>query len=125
MILDTNALSALADGSEELEDAAARVDVLSLPVIVLGEYRYGIARSRHRTRYITWLAQLVDISHVLPVDDETATRYAALREELRTLGQPIPSNDLWIAALALQHDLPVLTQDAHFVAVPRLRRVSW
>ncbi len=75
MILDTNALTALADGSQELEDAAARVDVLSLPVIVLGEVRYGIARSRHRTRYITWLAEQEQLTRQAPpVEEDEAAR---------------------------------------------------
>ncbi|MBI2893201.1 MAG: type II toxin-antitoxin system VapC family toxin [Deltaproteobacteria bacterium] len=125
MILDTNAVSALADGVASLEVAAARVDVFALPVIVIGEFRFGILRSRHRRRYESWLDRLVAVCNVLRLDEETAAHYSTLREELRAAGRPIPSNDAWIAALARQHDLPVLSRDAHFDEVTGLTRTSW
>ena len=125
MILDTNALSALADG--DLGEAPAMDDagVLSLPVIVLGEYRFGIGGFRHHARYEDWLARLVAVSRVLDVDEQTAVRYAAIRREQSDKGQPIPSNDAWIAALARRHRLAVLSRDRHFDLVARIRRVAW
>jgi predicted nucleic acid-binding protein len=125
VILDTNALSALADGADGVQRAADGTAALALPVIVLGEYRFGIAGSRHRARYEEWLSRLVAGSRVLDVDEQTAVRYAAIRDELRAAGRPIPSNDTWIAALARQHRLAVLSRDAHFDEVRGLRRVSW
>jgi tRNA(fMet)-specific endonuclease VapC len=59
------------------------------------------------------------------VTADTAVTYAALRVALRQLGRPIPANDAWIAALALEHRLPVLSRDAHFDSVPDLQRTSW
>lgn len=125
MILDTNAVSALADGTPGFSKVAASVDVLSLPVIALGEFLYGINRSRNRRRYHAWLNRLLEVCPLLPVDGDTATRYATVREDLRQRGRPIPSNDAWIAALALQHGLPVLSRDAHFDEVPGVRRIGW
>ncbi len=125
MILDTNAVSALADGVTALEVAAREVRRFSIPVIVLGEFRFGIQRSRHRARYAAWLEELVEVSSVLDIDRQTASGYAAIREALRRRGRPIPSNDTWIAALALQYELPVLSQDAHFDEVAGVRRVAW
>lgn len=125
MILDTNALSALADGARALEAAAVGVEAFSLPVIVLGEFRFGVLRSRHRARYDAWLSELIEASRLLLVDPDTAVHYAAVRDSLRQRGTPIPSNDAWIAALALQHGLPVLSRDMHFDAVPGVRRVAW
>lgn len=125
MILDTNALSALADGSAALEAVAARVERFSIPVITLGEFAYGILRSRHRGSYRAWLAELIDVSEVIDIDRETAARYALIREQLRSSGRPIPSNDAWIAALSLQHGLPVLSRDGHFDQVDGVRRISW
>jgi tRNA(fMet)-specific endonuclease VapC len=125
VILDTNAVSALADGAPALLAALADVERLSLPVIVLGEFRFGAAQSRHRARYESWLTRLAAASQVLPVDEETARHYAVLRERLRAAGRPIPSNDAWIAALALQHRLPVLSRDRHFDVVAEVRRVGW
>ncbi len=125
MILDTNAVSALADGDSALARVLADVARFTLPVIVIGEFRFGMARSRHRPRYEQWLASLVTVSTVADVDLDTAAYYARLRDELRTAGRPIPSNDTWIAALAVQHGLPVVSRDEHFDQVDQVRRIQW
>lgn len=125
MILDTNAVSALFDGDERLAAALDGAGATYLPVIVVGEYRYGLQRSRHRSKLEKLLDLLVKESIVLSVDLATALDYAALREELRRRGRPLPENDLWIAALARQHELPVLSRDTHFDGVPRLKRIGW
>lgn len=121
MILDTNALSALADRDAALLRRAAEGFVI--PVIALGEFRYGIAASRDRDRYEEFLAALA--AQVLDLTLATAAAYAEVRRELREAGTPIPVNDLWIAALARQHRVPVLSRDAHFDRVPGLRRLVW
>ena len=125
MILDTNALSAFADGVPPVVRQIGNADELHVPVIVLGEYRFGIATSRRRREYDAWLARGHAFWNVLPVVEETATHYASIRQQLKRVGAPLPANDVWIAALALQHDLPVLSRDAHFDLVPGLTRLSW
>lgn len=125
MILDTNALSAFVDGDATVGDILRREPRAVIPVIVLGEFRYGIAQSRHRRTYETWLDKRLPGFDVLPITEATAIEYAALRVELKRSGHPIPANDAWIAALALEHRLPVLTRDQHFDAVPKLERLSW
>ena len=125
MILDTNALSAFVDGEAAVGEILRRQTRALIPVIVLGEFRYGIAQSRRRSSYEAWLdAHLTDFE-ILPVREETAAAYAALRVALKRSGRPIPANDSWIAALALQHRTPVLSRDEHFDAVPGLDRRSW
>jgi tRNA(fMet)-specific endonuclease VapC len=124
VIVDTNALSAFADGSSLAIAALESVSEVSVPVIVLGEFRYGITHSRRR-EYEAWLEQYLPAFRVLEVTAETALEYARLRSELRHLGKPIPSNDVWIAALCRQLDLPLLSRDAHFDHVKRLRRQAW
>ena len=125
MILDTNALSAVADNQSAavrlFRDAAS----IELPAIVLGEYRFGIAQSRRRKEYEKWLEELVAATRVLSVDEQTSSHYAQVRSELKKAGKPIPSNDLWIAALARQHRLPLMSQDTHFDAVQGLKRIGW
>lgn len=125
MILDTNALSAFADGDAGVGDILRRQTRAAIPVIVIGEFRYGIAESRHRAAYESWLESQLPHFDILAVTGETAVVYAALRVALRRSGRPIPANDAWIAALALQHRLPVLSRDRHFDAVPNLGRASW
>ncbi len=94
-------------------------------MIVLGEFRYGIAESRQRAAYEAWLDSHLSHFEVLPVVEETTIAYAALRLALRRFGRPIPANDVWIAALALQHRLPILSRDEHFDAVPDIERRRW
>ena len=125
MILDTNALSAMADGEPGLEPIVSGASELVLPVIVLGEYRFGIAESRVRARYERWLTELVPSCRILRIDETTVIQYARIRGELKQSGRPIPSNDSWIAALARQHSLSVVSRDRHFDHVPGIRRIAW
>jgi tRNA(fMet)-specific endonuclease VapC len=125
MILDTSELSALAEGDSGLEPILRKATQIAVPVIVLGEYRYGIQQSRERQRYEDWLVEYLPKFRVLNVDEQTTTSYAVVRGELKRAGTPIPSNDIWIAALCRQHSLPVLSRDRHFDLVPGLRRVDW
>ena len=125
MILDTNALSALADGDVGAAQEMALAPQVAIPVIVLGEYRFGIARSRRKREYEIWLANFVAASRVLAVDEETANWYAIIRTQLERAGTPLPSNDTWIAALARQHTLPLLSRDRHFDWIKGVRRLDW
>jgi len=125
MILDTNGLSALAEGESRLEPILRKAAQIAVPVIVLGEYRYGIQQSRERQRYERWLVEYLPKFRVLNVDEQTTTSYAVVRGELKRAGTAIPSNDVWIAALCRQHSLPVLSRDRHFDLVPALRRIDW
>jgi tRNA(fMet)-specific endonuclease VapC len=125
VILDTNALSAVADGDTALEPLLQRASRLSIPVIILGEYRYGISQSRERSLYEQWLIESLPDYSILLIDEETAIHYAAVRAEMKKAGTPIPSNDAWIAALCRQYALPLLSRDAHFDSVSGLRRIAW
>lgn len=125
MILDTNAVSALLAGEPALEQVLSARRRHHLPVVVIGEYRYGLLRSRYRSRLEPLLEMLIRESMVLPVDAATATAYSLVREDLRLAGRPIPENDVWIAALARQHGEPVVSRDEHFDHVPGLRRLAW
>ena len=125
MILDTNALSAFADGQAAATTQIASAKILAVPVIVLGEYRYGIAMSRMRSRYEGWLTGFLPACRILDVTDATTVHYAELRAALKRGGTPVPVNDVWIAALCRQHALPLLSRDRHFDLIRDIRRVSW
>jgi tRNA(fMet)-specific endonuclease VapC len=125
VILDTNGLSAVADGDPALEPVLRKAAQVAIPVIVLGEYRYGISQSRDRNRYEQWLSAYLPEFRILEIDEQTTISYAAVRMELKKAGTPIPSNDVWIAALCRQHSLPVVSRDRHFDAVPGLKRLHW
>ena len=125
MILDTNALSAAADRQPSALAIVSEAESIAVPVIVLGEYRLGIAQSRHRVSYENWLHEWISSVTVLDIDEETSQSYAALGLELKRKGRPIPTNDLWIAALCRQYALPIVSHDQHFDLVPGIRRLSW
>jgi len=125
MILDTNAVSALLSGEPALAQLLESSERHHLPVVVIGEYRYGLLRSRHRQTLQAFLDTLIRESLVLRVDEATAAHYAAVRNELRAAGRPIPENDVWIAALARQHDQPLVSRDEHFDEVAGLERLAW
>jgi predicted nucleic acid-binding protein len=94
-------------------------------VVVLGEYKYGLRQSRYRARHERWLVTFLGRCRVLVIDKRTTDHYAEIRDELKRIGRPIPANDVWIAALARQHALPVLSRDKHFDCVPGLTRIAW
>ncbi|MGB9491742.1 MAG: type II toxin-antitoxin system VapC family toxin [Terriglobales bacterium] len=125
MILDTNALSAAADDDREVAAVLARADLIAIPVIVLGEYRHGIAQSRNRASYENWLTGLLNDCMVLDVTEPTTHYYAEITLELKRKGKPIPTNDIWIAALCRQHSMPLLSRDGHFDLVAGNKRVGW
>jgi predicted nucleic acid-binding protein len=125
MILDTNALSATADDDPAIIPLLARADQIAIPVIALGEYRYGIAQSRHRAAYAEWLKGLLHDCLVLDANEPTTHYYAEITLELKQKGSPIPTNDIWIAALCRQHSLPLLSRDRHFDLVAGIRRIGW
>jgi len=125
VIFDTNALSAFADGDQELLQALENEHELALPSIVLGEYLYGIHQSRLRATYQAWVKANLPLFTLLPVVRETAERYGEIRHELKAAGTPIPTNDLWIAALARHHRMRLVTRDRHFRAIRGLRILAW
>ena len=131
MILDTNALSAWAEGLAAVEAALRSADRLVVPSVVLGEYYFGIRQSRHRIRYEEWLRRYLPLAEVATVTSATADAYAYadayadIRLQLQRVGKPIPANDAWIAALARQHALSVLSNDTHFDLVDGIRRIAF
>lgn len=125
MIVDTNAVSAWAEGHPGVQTPLRSADRLVVPVIVLGEYYFGIRQSRYRHRYEDWLRRYLPLVEIATITQVTAGVYAEIRLELKRAGTPIPPNDAWIAALARQHALPVLSNDVHFDYVAGITRIAF
>jgi tRNA(fMet)-specific endonuclease VapC len=125
MILDTNAFSAVLDGDTDIKTIAASPGPFYLPAIVIGEYQFGLLSSKKRRRLESLFRQLVSKCTVLKIDQHTGEIYAQIRFELKQRGRPLPDNDIWIAALARQHNLPLVTRDSHFDDVDGVRRMPW
>ena len=126
VILDTNAVSALLAGrDEQLNSVLESSEPHQLPLTVIGEYQFGLLALNRPRRLQSLLRKLEVDSIILYPDRATADIYAAIRHELKLRGRPIPENDLWIAALARQHSLEIVSRDPHFDHVQGVRRVSW
>ncbi len=125
MVLDTNALAAFIDGDSKVISAVFRLSEVAIPVIVAGEYRFGIAQSRHKSRIEQSFEEFLESCSILNIDAATTRHYAAIRLDLKRAGTPIPANDVWVAALSRQHSMPVLSRDKHFDHVTGLKRKGW
>lgn len=120
ILLDTSAYSAHARGNAEIKAVLQEVDEVYLTPVILGELLSGFAGGRHESRNRDELRRFRQSPRVIviPIDDETAERYAVILHALRKAGTPIPTNDLWIAASAMQYGLKIVTLDAHFQQIP-------
>jgi tRNA(fMet)-specific endonuclease VapC len=122
--LDTNRLTDLFQGDSNLAELLSSCDEVWLPLIVLAEMKAGFYGGAQRVRNEALLQALLSrptVDILLP-DRETAEHYSRLFVQLKRAGTPIPDNDLWIAALALQHNLSLVSRDAHFDRIPQLLR---
>ena len=121
--LDSNAYSDFMRGRKWL-DAVQQTRKIILPLFVLGELRAGFLHGNRNTSNEADLERFINTprAEVLLPDPSTTRHYAALVAQLRKQGTPIPTNDVWIAALCLQHDLILCTSDEHFRHFPHLAR---
>ena len=122
--LDTNRLTDLFQGDSELAERLAACEEVWVPLIVLAEIKAGFYGGTQQHRNETLLRRLLakpTVSVLLP-SRETAEHYARLFVQLKRAGTPVPDNDLWIAALALEHELLLITRDQHFQEIPQLLR---
>ena len=122
VLLDTSAYSALRRGYQPVVDVLRRSETVAVSAVVLGELYSGFRAGNRWAENTAQLAQFLSKPsvRVLDVTEETALRYAEVDVYLRKKGRPIPRNDVWIAAVALEHGLQLLTLDVHFREIPLL-----
>jgi len=125
LALDTNRYTDLCRGNASVVETVEHADEVWLPFVVLGELRAGFAVGSQGARNEAVIRRflLKPGVGVLFADEQTTYHYAAAYRQLRKQGTPIPTNDMWIAALVLQHSLVLLARDAHFDALPQLTRL--
>jgi predicted nucleic acid-binding protein len=121
-LLDSSAYSAFLRGHPGVKEAVAEAVAVYLNAIVLGELRAGFLRGSQRRRNEALLSRFCESPRVVSVavDAETSERYAVILDALRRAGTPIGTNDLWIAATAMQHGLTLLTTDTDFLQVAQI-----
>jgi tRNA(fMet)-specific endonuclease VapC len=124
-LLDTNIVIALFAGEAAVLHEFSNADEVFLSSVVLGELYYGARKSARTAQNVARVDAFAASNVVLTCDVDTAQQYGVIKESLRTKGKLIPENDIWIAATALQHGLPLTTRDAHFHEVDGLTVVNW
>lgn len=125
LALDTNAYRLVMEGDREAVRLVRAAERLLVPVPVLAELRFGFLNGTRGRENEAHLVRFLDRPRVevLRCDEETAVRYSELKLQLKKQGTPIPINDVWIAALALQHQATLFTRDSDFERLPQLPRV--
>lgn len=125
LALDTNRYTDLCRGDALVVETVELADEVWLPFIVVGELRAGFAVGNQGPRNEAVLRRFLLQSgvRVLYADEQTTHHYAAVYRQLRLQGTPVPTNDMWIAALVLQHSLRLYDRDSHFDHLAQLTRV--
>lgn len=123
--IDTNRYVDFAKGVPEAVDRFRRAEEILVPFVVLGELRAGLAGGARTGENEANLVRFLDSRRVDVVlaDEDTTHHYGRLFHQLRRQGTPIPTNDLWIAALVVQHQLHLFARDAHFDHLPQIPRL--
>ena len=124
-LLDTNIIIALFARDPIVEGRLAEADSVYVPAIVIGELFYGSYKSTRVEENLSRIEAFATQSAVLNCDQSTARPYGRIKDELRRKGKPVPENDIWIAALSVQHDLRLITRDAHFSEMGELALERW
>ncbi len=122
VVFDTNLLINLLSGKFKLPESFRKYDRILIPAIVIGEYQAGIFDTRqgreNAAKLVEYLGRLT--VEAVPVTTTTAEKYALIFKTLRAQGHPIPQNDMWIAASALENGADLATTDGHFRFIPML-----
>uniref|UniRef100_UPI00404AFC28 type II toxin-antitoxin system VapC family toxin n=1 Tax=Flavobacterium sp. TaxID=239 RepID=UPI00404AFC28 len=123
-LLDSNAIiDYLRGNNKSLLDLMEKKNV-AVPVIVVGELYYGAENSTQIKKHLTQIEAFITSITIIDVTFETSKIYGSIRTKLKKLGKPIPENDIWIAAIALQNESVLITNDHHFKNIKNLKTIS-
>lgn len=124
-LLDTNIVIALFAGEPAVQEHLGQAEEVFLPSIVLGELYFGAHKSSRVEENLARVDEFAASSSVLACGADTAKEYGIIKHALRMKGRPIPENDIWIAAIARQYGLILVTRDAHFGEIEGLSVSVW
>ena len=124
-LLDTNIIIALFKNDENVRNQMAASPEVFVPAIAVGELYYGAEHSANVEKNRNQVREFAENNTVLACDLETAGHYGQIKNELKSKGYPLPENDVWIAAIAKQHSLTVVTRDQHFKEIDALLLEEW
>ncbi|WP_299568847.1 type II toxin-antitoxin system VapC family toxin [uncultured Pedobacter sp.] len=123
--LDTNIVIEVFSGNMDIANKVNQLGDFYIPTIVLGELYIGINRVINKTKHLKKLNDFLTLCSLIDVDGNTSQHYGEITANLFKKGKPIPSNDIWIAAIAKQHNLILVTRDKHFNEIEGLSMESW
>ncbi len=124
VLLDTNVVVAHLRNDPDLTARLRATPAVFVPWVVLGELHYGALRAQRREAQLALIRDFLQTAILLLPDRNASERYGQVKVELAGMGRLIPDNDIWIAAMARQFDLPLVTRDGHFATVPALKTLS-
>ncbi len=113
-LLDTNIVIALFQGEQPILDKITQFKSVFTPSIVVGELYFGAFKSSKIKENVTRINEFALKNEILSCDQHTAKIYGEIKSGLKSIGKPIPENDIWIAATAMQYNLTLITRDSHF-----------
>lgn len=125
ILLDTNIVIEVFDGNKDIADKINKLPEFYITSIVLGELHIGVNRVTNKAKHLKKVNDFLKICTVLDVDSITAAYYGEIVAALYKKGKPLPINDVWIAATAIQHDLTLITRDKHFNEISNLKTKYW
>jgi tRNA(fMet)-specific endonuclease VapC len=125
ILLDTNIVIELFKGNSSVTASLEIYTSINIPFAVLGELQLGAYRSSNPKKHIKQVNDFLSKYTVLNADSVTANNYALIKAALLNKGKPIPENDIWIAAVAKQYDLDLITKDKHFNEIEGLSITYW
>lgn len=124
-LLDTNIIIALfANDKDVIKELKNNTDI-AIPSIVIGELFYGVYNLTKQEENIAKVFKLISKSKIISCDEITANNYGQIKKLLKTQGNPIPENDIWIAGIVQQHDMTLVTRDKHFEKIKSINVVKW
>jgi len=124
-LLDTSVIIELFAGDRNVIEQLEKSESIFIPSIAIGELHYGARNSTRVKNNLDQIDQLVNTGVVIPCNEVTGYWYGIVKDKLRRKGHPIPENDIWIAALAIQYGLSLATRDKHFLIIENLKVVMW
>jgi tRNA(fMet)-specific endonuclease VapC len=124
-LLDTNIIIALFANDVAVNNHLANAEEVFIPSVAIGELFYGARKSGRSLGNLERIEEFIARNTVIACDVEISRQYGEVKNKLRLKGRPLPENDIWIAAVAIQYNLILVTRDAHFQEVENLQTEAW
>ncbi|MCZ7402075.1 MAG: type II toxin-antitoxin system VapC family toxin [Candidatus Methanoperedens sp.] len=124
-ILDTNIVIAIFSGETSIKEHLLKADEVFISSTVLGELYFGAFKSKRSKTNLKRISDFAESNSILICDKDTAYQYGIVKNKLLVKGKPIPENDIWIAAVAMQNNLILVTRDGHFDEIDDLKYENW